>query len=150
MRPKKEIDDESDDQGHNDEEAPLQVEISHASPEDHQFLVGQVVKQEEGVTHQVFQSNEPAEGEDAPPQEGEGEGDAEKSDEPEMPKNVYVKEVVREPKMKFFRVPQLGSFQSVLVRYNACLDPDSLDDAIADKLECEKKREDQENEKREW
>lgn len=46
--------------------------------------------------------------------------------------HVYVPEVVREPKMHFYRVPRLGAFMAVPLDYSSCLFEKSLDQAISD------------------
>jgi hypothetical protein len=61
-----------------------------------------------------------------------------------------VKEVVREPRMHFYRVPRLGSFMAVPLIYNSCLFEDALDNAVHDYLETVKHREEQEKAKEEW
>ncbi len=48
--------------------------------------------------------------------------------------HVYVKEVVREPKMHFYRVPKLGSYMAVPLVYESCQFEEALDLAVADSL----------------
>jgi hypothetical protein len=43
-----------------------------------------------------------------------------------------VKEVVREPKMHFYKVPRLGSFLAIPLVYNSCLFEEALDNAVQD------------------
>ena len=45
-------------------------------------------------------------------------------------KHTYVKEVVREPLMHFYRVPRLGAFMAVPLVYNSCLSESALDNAV--------------------
>lgn len=54
--------------------------------------------------------------------------------EPEevFPKSVYVKEVVREPRMYFFKVPKLGSYMAIKLEYNSCLFEGALITAVSD------------------
>ena len=52
--------------------------------------------------------------------------------------HIYVPEVVREPKMHFYRVPRLGAFMAVPLEYNSCLFEKSLDQSIADYLTYQK------------
>jgi len=47
-------------------------------------------------------------------------------------RHIYVKEVVREPKMHFYKVPRLGAFMAVPLVYNSCLTEEALDNAVAD------------------
>jgi hypothetical protein len=46
-----------------------------------------------------------------------------------------VKEVVREPRMHFFKVPRLGSYLAVRLEYQSCLFEDALDAAVSDYLD---------------
>ena len=45
-------------------------------------------------------------------------------------RHIYVKEVVREPRMHFYKVPRLGSFMAVPLIYKSCLLEGSLDTAV--------------------
>ena len=49
-----------------------------------------------------------------------------------FPKSVYVKEVVREPRMYYFKVPKLGSYMAIRLEYDSCLFEGALDQAVAD------------------
>lgn len=49
-----------------------------------------------------------------------------------MPRFLYVKEVVREPRIHYYRVPKLGSYLAVRMEYNSCLFEGALDSAIVD------------------
>jgi hypothetical protein len=51
-----------------------------------------------------------------------------------------VKEVVREPRMRYFKVPRLGSYLAVQLKFKSCLYEESLDAAFADHLDCMQKR----------
>ena len=56
-----------------------------------------------------------------------------------LPRSVFVKEVVREPRMHFFKVPRLGSYLAVRLEYKSCLFEESLDSAVHDYLEVRHK-----------
>ena len=45
-------------------------------------------------------------------------------------KHYYVKEVVREPRMNFQRVPKLGSYMAVPLVYKSCLFDESLAESV--------------------
>jgi hypothetical protein len=45
-----------------------------------------------------------------------------------------VPEVVREPKMHFYRVPRLGSYLAIPLEYKSCLSQRALDESIKDYL----------------
>jgi hypothetical protein len=68
-------------------------------------MIGDKLKLGEGVTHGIFK--EGGEGEDGEEGDAEAEeGQEEKSVHEDLPKHLFVKEVVREPKIKFFKVPK--------------------------------------------
>jgi hypothetical protein len=102
-------------------------------------MKGKLLKPDQGITHSVFQEAAPAE--EAPPEdaeEGAGEAKATKqqigdpSDIINSMKHLYVKEVVREPKIHFYKVPRLGSYMAVPIEYESCLSVAALDEAVAD------------------
>lgn len=45
-------------------------------------------------------------------------------------KHIYIKEVVRESRMNFQRVPKLGSFMAIPLVYRSCLFDESLSEAV--------------------
>jgi hypothetical protein len=45
-----------------------------------------------------------------------------------------VPEVVREPRMHFYRVPRLGSYLAIRLEYESCLFEDAFDAGLADFL----------------
>jgi len=49
-------------------------------------------------------------------------------------KHLYVREVVREPRMHFQKVPRLGSYLAVPMVYNSCLSDEALEALVADSL----------------
>jgi hypothetical protein len=58
-----------------------------------------------------------------------------------------VKEVVREPKMHFQKVPRLGSYMAVPLIYHNCLSDQALDRAVEDHQEIALKLEEQKKER---
>ena len=107
------------------------IQYLHAT-KDHSFMVDRVLTTYCGITHDVFkeqsQPDEPAEGE-----EGE-EGAAPKSTDilDTFKGLVYVKEVVREPRMHYQKVPRLGCFMAVPLVYNSCLSDECLETFVQD------------------
>jgi hypothetical protein len=59
-----------------------------------------------------------------------------------------VKEVVREPRMHFFKVPKLGSYIAIKLEYESCLFEESLAAAVLDHIEIRHKQRELEEEKR--
>lgn len=134
-KPKKQIEDHSDDAAHINEEAAEEIEIIHASPAEFKFLVGKTIKPNEGIAHRLYTAAPANEGEgeeDPPANEGEGEEEKPKSDEP---KSIFIEQVVRDKKVKFFRVPRLGSLLAVRLSYLSCHSEKAIELAIADKIE---------------
>lgn len=52
--------------------------------------------------------------------------------------------------MRYFKVPRLGSYLAVQLKFKSCLYEESLDAAFADHLDCMQKRTEQEKEKKEY
>lgn len=98
-------------------------------------MVDKILKQEEGITYQIFG---PDEEEQAPPEEegtGEEGEDGEKKPKEKkekLPKHIYIEEVVREPKIHFYQVPKLGSYLAIKLEYDSCLFLDAFDAAVED------------------
>jgi hypothetical protein len=59
------------------------------------------------------------------------------------PNHILIKEVVREPKMHYFKVPKLGSYLAIRLDYGSCLSVDSLEAGIEDMLDVVKRRAEQ-------
>ena len=114
-------------------------------------MVDETMAQEEGLTFDVYKEEEakPPGEEQPPPAEGE-QSDPKEEKEEALPKYVYVREVVREPRMHFYRVPQLGSYLAIKLEYNSCLYEEAVDAAIANHMEIRAKIEEQEKEKKEF
>lgn len=107
-------------------------------------MKGKLLKSGQGITHSVFKEGgvaeaAPEEGGEAAEEGGDGEEKKVKAvvgnpdDILNTFKHVYVREVVREPKMHFYRVPRLGSFMVVPLEYESCISAVSLDSAVTDK-----------------
>ena len=129
--PKRPIVDDAADNSHFDDEAPKVIQYTHAS-KTHSYMVDRVLSAEDGPrTHSVFEA---AEDEEAPAEEDEESGEAKKKTDDILDtfRHVYVKEVVRDPKMWFKRVPRLGSFMAVPLVYQSCLSDEALEAAVVD------------------
>jgi hypothetical protein len=46
------------------------------------------------------------------------------------PRHILIREVVKEPKINFFKVPRLGAYMAIKLEYNSCLFEDSFDAAV--------------------
>jgi len=61
-----------------------------------------------------------------------------------------VPEVVRNPQMKYWKVPRLGSYMAIPLVYKSSLSVNSLDTAIRDLEEYLRRTKEQEEEKVAW
>lgn len=100
-------------------------------------MVDKILEQEQGITYGLFQEDEEANQEE---EEQEEEEELEEGAEPKpklppvekLPKNIYIEEVVREPRIYYFTVPRLGSYLAIKMEYNSCLFQDAFDAAVVD------------------
>ena len=98
----------------------------------------------------MFRDDEPAEEVPAEEEEEGAEKKPPKVPDEVFPKSVYVKEIVREPRMYFFKVPKLGSYMAIRLEYDSCLFEGALDNAVADYNEVRNKLRIQEEEKKQY
>ena len=152
---RKKVEEDDDETGHID---PSNAKVLRyiGWNDDHNFLEGQYLEQNQGVTFDLILPQQ------KPPQEGEEQKNQEKQPMPqieqkkeEMPKepelnNILIKDVVNEPRMKFFREPRLGCYLSLDLTYKTSLNYNSLLSAIKCTKEYEEAKSAQEKRKREW
>ena len=86
--------------------AKAQIEFINAS-KDFDFLVGKILKQEDGVTYDLFR-----EGDQLKQKENIVE-----ATESGLPRHLIVPEVVRNKHMHYFKVPRLGSYLAIKLEY---------------------------------
>jgi len=127
--PMVEISDEADENAHINEEDPKVIKIIHAS-KDHRYLVDTVLKSDEGISHDAFAENENEEEEGGDDNSEDADKIAKSEDILDAFKHIYVEEVVREPRMHFWKVPRLGSYLAVPMIYESCMFEDALDQAV--------------------
>lgn len=147
VAPKKPIKDTDDDRAHVDADAEKVIHFLKAT-DGHQYLVDKVLKQSQGLTFDVFKEAAAAEKEASEEPPAEEEAPRNKEPEEALPRTVFVKDVVREPRMHFFKVPRLGSYLAVRLEYSSCLFEEALDAAVADSVEMRNKLKEQEEEKK--
>lgn len=158
IKPNKPIKENDNDKAHENPDAPEIIKYIHAS-QDHGFMINKTLTQEQGLTHDIFKP--------LPQKEDEGntsgnEGQDGKEEFKEDPKSalrhLFVSEVVRENRIHYFKVPKLGSYLAIELKYNSWLTEETFEKAYEDFLEWEAKREgqskrkqddDQDNEDRE-
>ena len=71
---------------------------------------------------------------------------AEEKGEDEEP-HLFVEDIVREGRMKFFEVPRLGSFLAIPLNYENCESESAFDKGLANHYDCEEKRNTQREER---
>ena len=152
---RKKVEEDDDETGHID---PSNAKVLRyiGWNDDHNFLEGQYLEQNQGVTFDLILPQQ------KPPQEGEEQKNQEKQPMPqieqkkeEMPEepelnNILIKDVVNEPRMKFFREPRLGCYLSLDLTYKTSLNYNSLLSAIKCTKEYEEAKSAQEKRKKEW
>ena len=121
---------DADDKAHLDYDAPQVIKFIHAS-NDHKFMEGAILPPNVGVTHDVFGHNYARLDKLSTTQLEDGTEETTERDIFERFKHFYVKEVVREPRMNYQRVPKLGSYMAVPLVYRSCLFDESLNESVA-------------------
>ncbi len=148
VAPKKVIKDDDDDRAHIDPDAQNIIRYLNAS-EGHEYMVDAILKPDQGLTFDVFKE-EAAAADDQPPAEDEAaEVKTKKKEQAEvLPRTVYVKEVVREPRMHFYKVPRLGCYMAIRLEYESCLFEEALDAAVIDYIDVKNRQKEQDDEKK--
>ena len=113
-------------------------------------MINRVLGAEMGRTHEVFNPDEQAEEEPV-----DEDDDGQKKPKPPADilnsfKHLYVKEVVREPRMHFQKVPRLGSYMAVPLVYNSCLSDEALEALVTDSMAVQIQRDEQTKEREAW
>ena len=127
--------------------------------DDHNFLEGQYLEQNQGVTFDLILPQQKL-------QQQEGENEQKNQEKPVVPQiieqkkeelskepelnNILITDVVNEPRMKFFREPRLGCYLSLDLTYKTSLNYNSLLSAIKCTKEYEEAKSAQEKRKKEW
>ena len=153
---RKNVEEDDDETGHID---PSNVKVLRyiGWNDDHNFLEGQYLEQNQGVTFDlIFPQQKP------PQQEGENaQNNQEKASVPQAEKKdelskeselntLLIKDVVNETRMKFFKEPRLGCYFALDLTYKTSLNYNSLLSAIKCTKEYEEAKSAQEKRKKEW
>ena len=153
---RKNVEEDDDETGHID---PSNVKVLRyiGWNDDHNFLEGQYLEQNQGVTFDlIFPQQKPAQ------QEGENEqSNQEKKSVPQVDKkkeelskepelnSLLIQDVVNETRMKFFKEPRLGCYLALDLTYKTSLNYNSLLSAIKCTKEYEEAKSAQEKRKKE-
>jgi len=133
VSPKKPIKADDDDTAHIDDTSEKIITFSQAS-KDCDFLVDETLKKGMGLTFDVFEDKVDADGNKI------------ESDEP---RHILIEEVVREPRIHFYKVPRLGSYLCIRLEYDSCLFIDSYNEGVKDFTSVKQRLAEQEEQKRE-
>lgn len=141
IAPHKKIEDDSDDKAHLNPDADKVIRFCNAD-EDHKFIVDRTLSNDQGLTFDVFKDpEEPEATPEEPELDEEGNPIIKEKELPEkLPVSVLVSEVVREPRIHYFKVPRLGSYLAVRLEYNTCLFEEAFEAGIADMQSVMEKR----------
>lgn len=133
IQPTKPIKEDSDDTAHIDPDAEKIIRFSNANSE-HGFLVDKTLSKDQGLTFDVFKDVEELPVEDLGEQNEDEEGADDKIAKAKIaepvekfPRHISVPEVVREPRMHFFKVPRLGAYLAIRLEYESCLFEEAYD-----------------------
>lgn len=100
-----------------------------AATKGHKFMINKILTPSQGpITFSAWGPFETAE-----------------EEEPKSEQSVFIKEVVNEPRMKYFDVPRLGCYLAIPMTYKSCLFQQSFDAAVDDYLAAVQRKEEQED-----
>jgi len=146
VQPLKKIKDSDNDKAHIIKDAPKHIHFIHADKA-HDFLIDRTLMPGVGVTFEVLEDKPIAKIEE------EGEEGATES-KPEVksifdgyPQHLVVPEVVRDPRVHFYKVPRLGSYMAIRLEYNTCLFEEAFDAGVLDLIEVNERLRIQEEER---
>jgi len=128
------IKDGDDDTAHIKADAVPEIQFMY-STENADFMVDKVLKQDQGITYSLFTTPEGEENKDEAEAAAEEEVDEDgnkivkppKPQAEKLPKHILVPDVVREPRMHYYKVPRLGSYLAIKLEYNSCLFEEAFD-----------------------
>ena len=106
------------------------------------------------MTFDVFDGPPPKENDetaDVGDNEDEEAKTQEEKEQPEkLPYHILVPEVVREPRIHYYKVPRLGSYMAVILEYDSCLFEEAFDEGVKDMVSVNTRRQQMEDDKAEW
>ena len=92
-------------------------------------MIDRVLAPDCGITHDVFK--EPSQAEEPVEEDETGNAPVSSTDILDTFKGlVFVKEVVREPRMHYQKVPRLGCYMAIPLVYNSCLSDEALETLV--------------------
>ena len=134
------IKEDDNDEAHLMPDAQDRIEFIHSS-KDFKYLEGKLLQQNEGITYRLFK------------EEFTHATNADIIDQNEQtgaPKHIFVKDVVRNKDMFYYRVPRMGSYLCIKLEYKSCLYEEAYDAAVENYKEVDEKNVQQQEEKKAW
>lgn len=136
--PPKDInDDEEDENAHLQTQQPKVINYIGFSKSHEPIMKGKTLSLEQGVTSDVFKEKEAEE------QQQQPDDDQQQKVPIQKPNYVYIPDVVKEPKMVFFKIPKLGAYIAIPMIYRSCLNESSFDAALEERQKYLKAKEEQ-------
>ena len=142
IQPNKPVDDSSLDDAHLNPDADHVVKFLYANDE-HKFLIDKTLRADQGLTFDVFKDLEEVKNDEPPAEEEQEDGHevkpAVQEEKEKLPRFLLVPEVVREPRMFFYRVPRLGSYMAIRLEFQSCMFEEAFDAGLADYLNMQER-----------
>jgi hypothetical protein len=118
--PHKPIEEDADDDAHLDTNSPPIIKFKFSNEDHKDLIVGTSLAPGQGISHDVFSADVTTKNEAL-------DLDGKSSDEVlNLFNHKYVPEVVRNPKMHYWKVPRLGSYLAIPMVYQSCLSVESF------------------------
>ena len=117
---------DADEWAHVIETAKPHIKFMHATNDHREFLVDKILEQEQGITYRLFKEEEKK------PESAKKAEEGKEEPVDKTPKHIFISEVVKEPRMHYYRVPRLGSYLAIKLEYESCMFEGAFDDAIED------------------
>ncbi|KAL4484274.1 hypothetical protein ABPG72_006385 [Tetrahymena utriculariae] len=133
---KKINEDEEDEKAHLDQDKDKVINYIGYSSSQKEIMAGKTLsaKEEESFTAAVFKEPEPRNEED---------------ESPIPPTYVYVPDLVKEPRMSYFKIPKLGAYIAFPLKYKSYLKEEFFNDALTKRQEFQVEHDKWETEKKE-
>ncbi|KAL4455834.1 hypothetical protein ABPG74_003244 [Tetrahymena malaccensis] len=133
---KKINEDDEDEKAHLDQDKDKVINYIGYSSSQKDIMAGKILsaKEEESITAAVFKEPEPRNEDD---------------ESPIPPTYVYVPDLVKEPRMNYFKIPKLGAYIAFPLKYKSYLKEEFFNDALTKRQEFQAEHDKWETEKKE-
>ena len=140
--PRKPIEEDADEDAHLDMASPAIIQFKFANQDHQELLLGTSLQPGQGKAHDVFTEEMTT--------ANEALADLEQASDKDTISNfkhLFVPEVVRDPKMHYWKVPRLGSYMAIPMVYQSCLSVNAYTQAVEEQQDYQRKCRKQEEEK---